>query len=222
MSDLAPIWILLGLAVLWSAVGLLAAVWFRRRGHNFMMFAGLAVWMGPLIILLMRTVAKEQERPVRVVRSGHASSGWIDVLVGIDGSDGSTESVRSAIATLGASVRRLRIVTVLDPETANNPGAFGTDDALETKLATAAAALGHEDVELAFVSGRADLALIEHAENEGFEIVVVAHRQHGVWSAILGSTVDRLARNASVSVLIGPPASGRAVDREHHTQEMSP
>lgn len=206
MTDLDPIWLVLGCALIWSGLGVLASVWFRRRGHNFMMFAGLAIWMGPLIILLMRSVVTQQHKPVRLMRTGAPFSGWIDVLVGIDGSDASTQSIRAAITTLAPAIRRLRIVTVLDPETANNPGAFATDDTLEVKLAAAADELGFEHAELAFVSGRADLALIEHAEAEGFEIVVVSHRHRSVWSAILGSTVDRLARNASVSVLIGPPA----------------
>ena len=217
MSGLGPIWILIGCAVVWSMLGLLAAVWFRRRGHNFMLFAGLAVWMGPLIVLLMRSVATDQERPIRVVRPGAPSEGWIDVLVGIDGSAASAASAGAAVHTIAPAIRRLRLVTVLDPETAGNPGAFSTDDVLEERLAEMATSLGFEDAELAFVSGRADLALVEHAEHEDFEILIVAHRNRGVMSAILGSTVERLTKGASVSVLIGPPAPGARSHQQPQT-----
>lgn len=204
--------------VIWSSFGLLASIWFRRRGHNFLLFAGLGVWMGPLVVLLMRLVVADQNKPVRLVRTGEPHTGSIDVLVGVDGSDSSGASVLEAVELLAPAVRRLRIVTVLDPETANSPGAFSTDDALESTLAQTASAIGFEHAELALVTGRADLALVEHATAEGFDMLVVAHRHHGFLSWVLGSTVERLARNAPVTLVIGPPVTegSRDVDFARH------
>lgn len=190
--------------VIWSVIGLLAALAFRRRGHNFLMFAGLGLWLGPLVIPLMYASIRKQHSIVRVIREGEASSGWLDLLVGIDGTSDSLDSVRQVVAKLAPAIRRIRIVTALDPETANSPNFFDTDEALQSKLEVAALAVGFDDAELAFVSGRADRALVSHAIEEGFDMLLVSARNHRVFGTLFGSAVYRLARRAQIPVLIGP------------------
>jgi len=190
--------------VIWSTVGLLASLFFRRRGHNLLLFAGLGLWLGPFVVPVMRAASREQHSVVRVIREGEVSSGWLDLLVGLDGTEGSMESVRPVIAKLAPGIRRIRLVTALDHETANSPDFFDTDEALESELETAAHILGVEHAELAFVSGRADKALVAHAVDEKFDLLLVSTRNHRVFGTLFGSAVYRLARRAQIPVLIGP------------------
>lgn len=206
--NLAPMWTLLLVLALWSASGLVVAVWLRRQGHNLAAHAALGLGFGPLVALFYLGSRHQTEHVVSVVAVGGppADDGWVDVLVGLDGSTGSVESARVALATLGGCVRRLRLANVLDVETANRRDAFDTDERLVAYLHDAAAALSVPAAELVLLTGRADSALVDHAVDEKMDLVVVGHRQHPRESMLFGSAVSRLARNAELPVLIGPPA----------------
>ena len=191
--------------IVWSSIGLFIALLYRRRGHNFLFYAALGLWLGPLVALVMLSASRQQDATaVRVLRDGQPSSGWIDVLVGIDGSIESVESVRRVVSMLGRSVRRIRVVSALDAETAKSPGFFRNDDELEHRLRDAASRIGYPDAGLALVSGRADRALVQHATEAGFDALIVAHRAHRLGAAMFGSAVQRLARDSAIPLIIGP------------------
>lgn len=192
---------------LWSVSGLAVALWLRRQGHNLAAHSALGMGFGPLIALFHLESRRHTETKVSIVSVGtpSANGGWIDVLVGLDGSDGSIDSAGAALAVLGAGVRRLRLATVLDVETANRRDAFDTDERLVAYLRHAAEDLSAPGAELVLLTGRADAALVGHAVEEGMDLIVVAHRQHLRQGLVLGSTVARLARDAELAVLIGPP-----------------
>jgi len=211
--------VLLIALVIWSATGLAISYLYRRQGHNLLVYAGLAIWMGPLIFFIMRSVAREQQSPVEVFRSGQPrDGGWLDVLVGIDGSNESVQSVLQVLNRLEPALRRVRIVSSLDPETANSRNHFDTDEEIQTRLELVAKTFGPDSTELAFISGRADKSLVHHAAKEGFDFLVVAHRHHRVLGSLLGSTVQRLTRSATVPIIVGPPA---APEFQHHPTRMA-
>ncbi len=217
-------WTVLLAIAIWSSIGLAISVVFRRRGHNFFLFAAIAIWLGPLIALVMGSVARQQgHADVRVLRSGGRSSGWLHVLVGVDSSPESVDSLRSVIAMLGPAIGRIRIVSALDQETANSPSFFNQDNELERWLVSTAVGIGFPDAELAFVSGRADRALVEHATEGGFDVLVVAHRSQNFRAVLFGSTVERLSRHATVPLLIGPPpaAGGQSVTGIASTTDLA-
>lgn len=192
---------------LWSLSGLVVAVWLRRQGHNLAAHATLGLGFGPLVALFHLESRRNVEQVVSVVDVGGPPDpdGWVDVLVGLDGSTGSIDSARGALTMLGGCIRRLRLATVLDVETANRRDAFDTDDRLVAYLHGAAEALRAPSAELVLLTGRADSALVDHAISEKMDLLVVAHRQHPGEALLMGSTVARLARSAELPVLIGPP-----------------
>jgi len=192
----------LGLAV-WSALGLLSVWMLRRNGHS-IAWAGIALWLGPIVLLLVQSIPV---RPGRMVyfRPGDQLPGSLNVMVGLDGSTGSIASARAALEPLRPIVRRIRLVSVVDVETGEAPDNYSVDDELIERLSDASRALDFPDAELALISGRADHALMTHAVDEAMDVVVVAHRQHRFASVLLGSTVARLAKHAPVPILIGPP-----------------
>jgi nucleotide-binding universal stress UspA family protein len=50
--------------------------------------------------------------------------------------------------------------------------------------------------------GQPAAALMKHAAEEGYELLVVGRRGHGASKALLGSTAMRLAHAAGVPVLV--------------------
>ncbi len=198
---------LLLLIALWSGSGILACIIFRRHGHNLLLFAGLAVWMGPLVIYMMLYVARQEEpMVVDVVQDGAPGAGWLDVLVGTDGSTESVTSVSAALTTLKPALGRVTITSVLDAETAHSPHVFSTDEEAEQAVRDIARRADLDGAALVLLSGRADRALSAYAQSERFDAILVGHESHRLAGALLGSTIRRLASDAPVPVIIGPPA----------------
>lgn len=197
---------------LWSGSGILACLVFRRMGHNFLIFAGLALWMGPFIIYLMLYVTRADTPMITdQLRAGIPGEGWLDVLVGTDGSPESMDSVCAALQTLSPALRRVAIASALDAETARSRNAFTTDEDLADALAEVAERSNLPTASLVLLSGRADKALSAYATAEGFDVILVGHESFRIAGAILGSTIRRLAGNATVPVFVGPP-KGHVID----------
>ena len=203
-----------GLAV-WAVSGLVVAGILARHGHNFWLLALMGLGFGPFLLTiwgkglhdLPSRVTMVQPSSTETTHQTQPTAGWIDVLVGLDGSTESRESAGSVLTTLGPAIGRLRFTSVIDHEIANATEAFELDDKRVRFLQEAAVLLGHGDAEVSLISGRPDKALVEHATSNGFDLVVVAHRRNEIRGAIRGSTVARLARSSGVPVLIGPSSS---------------
>lgn len=208
----------LGLAI-WSALGLLCVWVLRRNGHS-IAWAGVALWLGPVVLLLVQSVPTQTGRMV-FFRPGDQLPGSLNVMVGLDGSAGSIASAKAALEPLRPVVRRVRLVSVVDVETGEAPDNYTVDDDLIKRLNDASQALDFPDAELALISGRADHALMTHAVDEAMDLVVVAHRQHRFASVLLGSTVARLAKHAPVPILIGPPIEPAPTTRKNKSPESN-
>lgn len=193
---------------MWAAAGVIIAAILARHGHVFWVYAAMGLAYGPLLLLVwLEGVRGQGSRSIVIGPTKPASErGWIDVLVGLDASPDAVESARQVLATLGSSIRRVRLVSAVDHEILNSPGGFETDDERLHFLAEAAQSLSLDNAELALVSGQPAKALSDHAVEHSFDLLIVANRRHLVVSGLRGSTVGRLARNAEIPVLIGPPA----------------
>lgn len=190
----------------WSATGVLFAWLLRRQGHNAAIYMGLAGLFGPLILFFGLRVVADREHVVIELEPGSPGEGWIDVLVGLDGSVEAVDSVRPLLALVGPGLRRLRIVNVLDIETGSAPAHFGADIELSKYLKAARLALSEPRAELAILSGRPDKALVKHAIEEDIDLILVAHHRRTLLSTLLGNTVSRLARTSTVPIIVAAPA----------------
>lgn len=185
-----------------------------------MVLLGIGIAYGPLTLLfLFIPEPDELKRPLLKTKSARVNranvnkrdaqsainrDGWIDVLVGLDGTPNCLTSTKSVIETLGPAVRRLQLASVLDIETASRPDAFDTDEIRLEHLKKAAVDMDR-DAELILLSGSPDVALIDHAVSRDMDLVVLGHRENLLASTFLGSTVARLARDAALPIVIGPP-----------------
>ncbi len=196
----------------WAAAGVITAAILSRHGHNFWLFALIGLGYGPFLLLIWLQGARGQQTRSVVIRPGTAPSsrrpdaGWLDVLVGLDGSVESVSSTHRVLESLHPAVRRLQLTSAIDHEISNQPDAFGTDERRIEYLQQAANTLGYPEAELALISGQPAKALLEHAEQNSFDLLVIAHRARGLVASLQGSTASRLVRRADIPVLIGPPA----------------
>jgi len=199
--------VLFGLVGGWALSGVVTAALLARHGHNFWLLALIGLGYGPLTgVIFARGFAGQDSSTTRTQSGGAVhSDGWLDVLVGLDGSDASVESVREVVRALGPAVKRLRLASVIDHEVSNAPDGFELDDKRWESLQRAASYLDIDEPDLVLVSGQPDKALASHAVDEDFDLIVVAHRRNFARSGLRGSTSGRLARSAPVPVLIGPP-----------------
>lgn len=133
------------------------------------------------------------------------------LLVGYDGSDGAQSALRAAVALaadLGAELRVL--VVVRPPAHAETPDELREAEAAEREsLSLGLVALGHArwsatdfDVRVVLADDPAS-ALVEHAEEHGFDLVVVGRhgRERGTHRGI-GRSLDELLKRAGIPVLV--------------------
>jgi nucleotide-binding universal stress UspA family protein len=192
--------------LMWAFAGVLIAWLSSRHGHNFWIMAVIGLAYGPLLVLIWIRGLKGQQTGSRLVRfdAREQRNGWIDVLVGLDGTSDCVESTGQALSTLGDAVGRVQLASVLDHEVFNSHDMFSIDERRIHYLQQAATKLALPHAELSLISGQPDKALHRHAAKHGFDLLVVSHRRAALPGAIRGSTATRLARSAEVPVLIGP------------------
>jgi nucleotide-binding universal stress UspA family protein len=198
--------------VAWIAIGVAAAIIMGRRGHapTTWLFAGAV--LGPLVIPLMLSFMRAQpvtQTTTAEVATSHDNGLGIDVLVGFDGSEESRGAMVTALALFGPHLGRLTIATVLDFDA--TPTSTAAAEAELADVALLAAGILDRRPEVAVLTGRPDEALVQHARDHAFGLVVIAPRGRGASRALFGSVASRLARAPSMPVAIMPPAERRII-----------
>lgn len=192
--------------VLWGLSGLAIAGLMYRRGHNFWINAFIGVGYGPFltVIWLQSRLHQSDEEHVVVGRTEPLPFGHLYVLVGLDGSEQSLRSVGALVDMLGSSIRRMRLVSVIDHELTDAADIYEVDERRIDHLEEAAMTLGFPNAEISLLKGRPSNALAAHGLANDFDMLIVGHRHNAVTSALLGSTSTQLARSAGLPVLVGP------------------
>lgn len=144
--------------------------------------------------------------------SGDDKAGPIrSILVATDGSAAADEALERALALaeqIGAAVHVLAVVN-----TTTNPMHFGVDDIGELQrtkerlVDDLVATVGDRNVEIqgAIRRGRPATAILSYAEEHAIDMLVVGRTGRSrVADMLLGSTTDRLVREASVPVVVVP------------------
>jgi nucleotide-binding universal stress UspA family protein len=163
-------------------------------------------------------VVRRAPCPVFVVRSGEPTPqqhAIRRILVPVDFSDASKEAVlhaREIAQTYGAEIELLHVV-----EEVIYPSAYGIGDAyfptqnvLQKVEATlgdmAREEIGYEHVSISAVVGYAPLSIIDYAEKNEIDLIVIAtHGRAGFDRLLMGSVAERVLRRAPVPVLVVKP-----------------
>ena len=203
------------LAVAWVVVGAAVGVVEARHGHWRHSWVVSAI-LGPFAFGL--AVGRRGLTPPapKVLTTGLARRGPVDLLLGFDGSASSMEAAALAIGLFGPRVRRVTLATVLDvdtaaPHTDNTlyPAPWPEEQAALDDLGRAVTSLeadfGIKPGSVILAGAPAD-ALERYAIDEGYEVLVVGCRGKGLSKLLLGSCASTLAGKAKVPVMLIPAA----------------
>ncbi len=209
----APYWALF--LVGWVAAGMVAVVLvLYRRGHREGSWLLLGAVLGPLILPI--AVERARRSPQRLERRVEPTVDEADpgrgpcVLIGVDGSPESEEAVRAAVRLVAPVAGRVLLTTVVSADAVDG----GRDD----ELASARDLLSrHRDglpegtapVEAQIMTGQPAAALLELADTEEADLIVVGRRGRGLSRAVLGSAASRLSTEARCPVLLAGPPDAR-------------
>ena len=204
-----PYWALL--PVSWVGAGMVAVVLvLYRRGHREGTWLLLGAVLGPLILpIAMERARKSSRRLERRVgpAADEATPGRAPcVLIGVDGSPESEEAVRAAVRLVGPVAGRVVLATVVSADAADG----GRDDQLasaEDLLSRHRHELteGTAAVETQIVAGQPAAALLELADAEAVDLIVVGRRGRGLSRLVLGSAAATLTTGARYPVLLAAP-----------------
>ena len=207
-----PYWALFPAA--WVGAGVLAVVVvLYRRGHREGSWLLIGAVLGPLILpIAVERVRRNPRRLERRVEPGVevAPGRGPCLLIGVDGSPESEEAVRAAVRLVAPVAGRVVLATVVSPDAVDG----GQDD----ELASARDLLSrHRDglpegiapVQTQIMTGQPAAALLELADTEDADLIVVGRRGKGLSRAVLGSAASRLSASARCPVLLAPPPDTR-------------
>lgn len=138
---------------------------------------------------------------------------FMKILVGFDGSDGSWQALRLALAlaklgagsevwALSVEERLPHMPEIIDEFSEEKERQNAVFESLHRE---AVAVAGEEGVELNIrtVAGHAAQAIVRFAEEGSFDLLVIGHSgRSGVWGTFLGSTAEKIVRHAKCSVLV--------------------
>ncbi|SFF53631.1 Nucleotide-binding universal stress protein, UspA family [Blastococcus tunisiensis] len=202
---------LLALAVvlLWVLVGLVAVLLFLgRRGYRSGTWYLLGAVLGPLFLPIAMERGRRAPDDTEVAARRDAPSERLTVLVGVDGSAESDAAVREAARLFAPGAARVLLVGVADPDVAE----FGDEarlrawqDLLDDRAGWFPPGGAVPVPRLRY--GQPDRVLLETADAEGADVLVVGRRGRGLSHLLLGSVADSLSRHAVIPVLLAGAGS---------------
>lgn len=189
-------------AVSWVAIGLITSYVMGRRGYGVFSWGVLGAIFGPLtLVLVADRLRRVPEVEPRVLATGAAGAGPVNVLVGIDGSVESAAALETVVRLLGPRIGRLTLATVVDFDVAleGRPPTAEREVAAELERLAAAVA---EEPETEILAGPPAEALTERARDGGYHLLAIGSRGRGASKAVLGSVASLLARGCGIPVLV--------------------
>jgi nucleotide-binding universal stress UspA family protein len=193
--------ILTGLA--WLAIGLLTGLLMARRGHSWFAWTLLGTVLGPLVVpLVLLELRSEGGLRDRVLETGSAGTGNVDVLVGIDGSPESRAVIAEVIRVMHPG--RLTLAAVLELGSERTPAGLEDERRATAELEAAAASAPRLSPELVLLRGAPADALRSYAEEQRFDVLAVGTRGRGASKVLLGSVASGLAQRSPIPVLLVP------------------
>jgi nucleotide-binding universal stress UspA family protein len=193
--------VLLIVLAAWLGIGLTLAVVMGRRGHGAFQWFLLGAVLGPLALPLAWTAIRDEgHASTSHLTESPAGGGSVDVLVGIDGSAEAAHALRTTIELIGTNVGRLTLANVVTFDEASPQARRDEERAAELLEATASSIQTHTPGRV-LLTGRPADALMNHATEQGYDLLAIGRRGRGASKALLGSTAVRSA-NGPIPVLI--------------------
>ena len=187
----------------WFALGVVAVVVMRRRGHDTFAWAFLFLILGPLALALVVSAERHPvAEPEYPFHGGH-----FDVLVAHDGSVDASAALDSAVVMLGEHMTSLTLSKVVDAEApVTTRGRETLREAHEHLEAVAHRVSSAIDVpvETVVLCGDPARTLQGFASGHGYELIVAGTGDQRATRLTRRSVTRRLAVGTPVAVWIGP------------------
>lgn len=190
----------LAIAAGWVAIGAVAVLLMRRRGHDAFAWAVLFLVLGPIAVPI--AISSDRHRPDEPPRP--LPPGDLDVLVSHDGSPDAHAALDAALSLLGQQATSITLAAVVDleaPSTVRGRDAHREAqqrlDAVARDVATRTSA----PVATVVLLGEPATTLVNYAIDNNYGIIVAGSR-HG--EKLLVGRRRTGGRHKSVPVLIGP------------------
>ena len=179
---------LVALFLLWALIGVVAAIVMGRHGHAVYPWTVLGVLLGPLVIpLTVSAVRREQSASKPTLTVTNLRSPELAVLVGVDGSEDAMGALVTAIALFGSRIGRLTIATVVD-FALEQTNAGHVEQALAAEMLARHALVGtrllEREVETTVLYGRPADALVQHALDGNYDLIVVSPRKRRITRSV--------------------------------------
>jgi len=149
--------------------------------------------LGPLALPIAWSTARTEVSGLnRPLEPGVGGSGTVNVLVGIDGSAEAARALQTVVEILGTNVGRLTLASVVTFDEGSVAARRDEEQAVRL-LAEAGASIAPHSPGQVVLTGQPATALMHHATEEGYDLLVIGRRGRGATKALLGSTAKKVA-----------------------------
>lgn len=193
--------------IIWVTLGLTAVVFLGRHGRRSSAWYVIGIVLGPILLPIALELAGRHGTLI-VASAADGPRPRLTALAAVDGSRESDDAIADAARVLATEHARFVLLTVLDPDVAENDhGARqAAEELLESRAALLPAACLPAVHEVA--SGEPARVILERAAADAVDLVVMGRRGRGLSQMILGSVADQVVRRSPRPVLLGT-APGR-------------
>ena len=199
--------VLVLIAGLWLAIGLVLSLVMARRGFDGFGWLVLGTLLGPLALILAVDANlhrdEAREAPASAVPQPHEG---VDVLVGMDGSPEAVAALDTVRHLFGPRLGRLTLATVIPFDGGREVERLAVA-ALERRVS------GSQEPApaLEVLHGRPSDANRRRAAEGGFDLIAVGASGSGLTKTLVGRTASELSRDSKVPVLVvgGDGSSGQ-------------
>jgi nucleotide-binding universal stress UspA family protein len=191
-------------AVGWVLVGLASAFVMIRRGHDAPIWVVLGLAAGPFAIALagLAVYLEREELAEAAVIPGESLEGDVRVLVGIDGSEAGDHAAVTAVLLLGARLKTVTLLTVLDYDIALDVPPEKLDRIAAGSQAAAVSQLAALAVHpfCTRATGSAVEQILRRSGSGAYDLLALgSHRQRR--SRFLGSVAREIANKSPIPLL---------------------
>ncbi len=195
--------------VIWVALGVTAVVYLGRHGHRSAYWYVIGVVLGPMLLpIALELAPRGSALLVRTgVASQHATPPQLAVLAALDGSREADDALADAARVLAPEGVQFILLTVLGADLGDDLPAARQDaemmlGARGNRLPEGCLPAVHE-----VLTGDAAHVILERAEVDTVDLIVLGRRGRGLSDMVFGSVADRVVRESPRPVLLGaaPP-----------------
>lgn len=200
--------------VMWVSLGTLAVIVFlTHHGRRSWPWFIIGAVLGPILLPIAAEFDRRTDRLARwrshgptAATPGLAEPMW---LVGVDGSVESDDAIREVSRMTMRARPGVLLMTVLDPDIADAARVASAEAMLRDRATWLEDSPGSVICEVA--SGDPAQVLMDRADQDDIELVVVGRRAKGPSHRLLGSVADQLVRRSTRPVLLGAADGHRVI-----------